>query len=189
MRKFFTLSLLCLAALPMQGCAPVVIGGGVASVLIADDRRTPTTVLMDKEIELTATARIYDAKFSQAHVNVNSFNRRVLLTGEVESDAQRAKIGAIVGAIANVREVLDELALAPPSSIGSRGSDVFLTTKAYGRLLDDKRFNANHIKISTERGSIYLMGLIKRAEGDAAAEVAAGTEGARGVVKAFEYID
>ncbi len=189
MRKFFTVSLLCLAAIPLSGCAPVVIGSGVAGALIADDRRTPSTVLMDKEIVLTASSRLYEAKLSESNVNVSSFNRRVLLTGETNSDAQRAKIAAIAGGVANVREVIDEVAVVPTSSFGSRGSDVLLSAKVIARLIEDKRFNANHIKVVTERGNIYLMGLVKRTEGDAAAEVAAGTEGARGVVKAFEYMD
>ena len=189
MRKFFIVSLLCLAALPLSGCAPVVIGGGVASALIADDRRTPSTVLMDKEIELTVAARLYEAKLDLAHVNVGSFNRRVLLTGEAESDAQRAKVAQIVGGVANVREVIDELAVAPPSSLSQRSNDVYLSTKVLARLIDDQRFSANHVKVTSERGIVYLMGLVKRAEANAAAEVAAGTQGARGVVKAFEYLD
>lgn len=189
MRNIFSLCLLCLAALPLSGCAPVVIGGVGAGVLMADDRRTPSTVLMDKEIELTATARLYDAKLDQAHVNVGSFNRRVLLTGETDSDAQRARIAQIIGGIANVREVIDELAIAPPSSLSNRSNDVYLSAKVLARLIDDQRFSANHIKVISERGIVYLMGLVKRKEADAAAEVAAGTQGARGVVKAFEYLD
>lgn len=189
MRKLFAFSLLVLAAVPLTGCAPVVIGGVGAGAMIVDDRRTASTVLMDKEISLTAEARINDAKLRDAHVNVTSFNRRVLLTGEAESDSQRGKIADIVKDVANVREVIDELAVVPPSTFGSRSSDAFLTTKAIARMIDDKRFNANHIKVVSERGNIYLMGLVKRAEADAAAEVAASTAGARGVIKAFEYLD
>lgn len=188
-RKLFAFSLLVLAAVPLTGCAPVVIGGVGAGAMIVDDRRTASTVLMDKEISLTAEARINDAKLRDAHVNVTSFNRRVLLTGEAESDSQRGKIADIVKDVANVREVIDELAVVPPSTFGSRSSDAFLTTKAIARMIDDKRFNANHIKVVSERGNIYLMGLVKRAEADAAAEVAASTAGARGVIKAFEYLD
>lgn len=189
MRKFFALSLIFLSALPLTGCAPVVIGGVGAGALIADDRRTTATVLMDKEIELTASARLNEAKLRDAHINVTSFNRRVLLTGEAESDSQRGMIAAIVKDVANVREVIDELAVAPPSTFGSRSSDAFLTAKAIARMIEDKRFNANHIKVVSERGNVYLMGQVRRAEADAAAEVAASTAGARGVVKAFEYLD
>lgn len=189
MRNIFSLCLLCLAALPLSGCAPVVIGGVGAGVLMADDRRTPSTVLMDKEIELTASSRLYEAKLELAHVNAGSFNRRVLLTGEADSDAQRAKIVQIVRDIANVREVIDELAVAPPSSLSNRSNDVYLTTKVLARLIDDQRFSANHIKVISERGIVYLMGLVNHREADAAAEVAAGTQGARGVVRAFEYLD
>lgn len=189
MRKFIALSLIAIAALPLTGCAPAVIGGVGAGAMIADDRRSPSMVLMDKEIMLTAETRIAEAKLRDAHVNATSFNRRVLLTGEVESDAQRAQVVGIVKDNSNVRDVIDELAIVPPSSFGSRSSDSFLTAKAIARLVDDKRINANHVKVVSERGNIYLMGLVKHAEADAAAEIAASTAGAKGVFKAFEYLD
>ncbi|NWG87201.1 MAG: BON domain-containing protein [Hydrogenophilaceae bacterium] len=189
MRNTLLIGLLGLATLQLSGCAPIVVGGVGAGALMADDRRTPTTYLMDEEIEITATARLFNAKLDGVHANYTSFNRRVLITGEASTEAGRAKVEETAKGVVNVREIINEIAIASPSSLVGRSNDGYITAKVKTRLFEDKRFNANHIKVVTERGIVYLMGLVKRAEGDAAAEVAAGTGGVLKVVKVFEYID
>lgn len=189
MRNALLIALIGLAALPLTGCAPVVVGGVGAGALMVDDRRTPTTYLMDEEIELTAAARLMNAKLDGVHVNYTSFNRRVLITGEASGEAGRAKVEEIAKGVVNVRETINEVALASPSSLVGRSNDSYITAKVKTRLFDDGRVSGNHIKVVTERGIVYLMGLVKRAEGDAAAEVAAGTGGVLRVVKVFEYLD
>lgn len=189
MRHILLITLLGLASLYMTGCAPLVVGSAGTGVVMADDRRTPTTFLMDEEIELTAAVRLFNAKLEGVHVNYTSFNRRVLITGEANSEELKTKVNDIAKGITNVSETINELAIGSPSSLVSRGNDSYITAKVKANLFDDKRFNANQIKVITERGIVYLMGLVKRTEGDAAAEVAAGTAGATKVIKVFEYID
>lgn len=189
MRHTLLIALLGLLSLPLSGCAPLVVGGVGAGALMADDRRTATTYLMDEEIELTAAARLMNAKLEGVHVNYTSFNRRLLITGEASSEAGRAKVEEIAKGVVNVRETINEVALAAPSSLVSRSNDSLITARVKTRLFDDGRVRGNHVKVVTERGIVYLMGLVTRAEGDAAAQVAAGTTGALKVVKVFEYID
>lgn len=173
----------------LTGCVPVVAVGAGAGVLMAEDRRTSGTYLMDEEIELKAAGRIREGHGKDTHVNVTSYNRRVLLTGEAPSDEVRARVGELVAAVPNVKEVQNELIIGPVSSFGTRSNDTYLTAKVKTRLFDDTRFSAHHVKVVTESGTVFLMGLVKRAEGDAAAEVAAKTKGVSKVVKIFEYLD
>lgn len=189
MRNLILTALLGLTAVNLGGCVPVVAVGVGAGAMMADDRRTASTYLMDEEIELKAAGRIRDAYKEGVHVNVTSYNRRVLLTGEAVDAGARAKVEQISREVPNVREVQNEVLLAGPSSIMARSSDAYVTTKVKARFLDDRRFSANHVKVVTEAGTVFLMGLVKREEGDAAAEVAAKTSGVGKVVKVFEYID
>jgi osmotically-inducible protein OsmY len=185
-----TLLLIGLAfAAGLSGCAAVVGGAATTGVLIAEDRRTTSTYLMDEEIELKAASRVREHPIEGVHVNVTSFNRRLLLTGEVPTDGVKAKVADLVRGLANVREVANELTVAMPTTLASRTGDGYTTAKVKTRFLDDHRFAALHVKVVTENGVAYLMGLVKRAEGNAAAEVAARTSGVRRVVKVFEYID
>ena len=185
--SLLTIALLAGATLP--GCA-VVAGGAVATgALMADDRRTAGAYVMDEEIELKAAALLRELRVEGVHANVTSFNRRLLLTGEVPTEAVKAKVADQVRAVENVREIANELALSPPTSLASRTGDGYITAKIKTRFLDDKRFSANHIKVVTENGVAYLMGLVERSEGAAAADIAAKTSGVRRVVKVFEYID
>lgn len=177
------------AASQLSGCVPVVAVGAGAGVLMAEDRRTSGTYLMDEEIELTAGSRIRESFGKEVHANVTSYNRRVLITGEVPSDDARGRVRDLVQAVPNVKEVQNELLIGATSSFGARSNDVYLTAKVKTRLFEDKRFNGNHIKVVTEAGTVFLMGIVKRDEGNAAAEVAARTQGVSKVVKVFEYMD
>jgi osmotically-inducible protein OsmY len=178
-----------LSLLPLGGCVPVVAGGVGAGILMAEDRRTSGTYLMDEEIELRAANRIRESHGENTHVNVTSYNRRVLLTGEAPDAAVRAKVQDITKGVPNVREVLNELVIGGTTTFTARTNDSYLTAKVKARFLDDKRFNVHHVKVVTEAGTVFLIGMVKREEGNAAAEVAARTSGVSKVVKVFEYMD
>lgn len=190
MRLTPTLLLIALAALaPMSGCAVVAAGGAATGVLMVDDRRTAGTYLLDEEIELKAASRVSDQRLDGVHANFTSYNRRLLITGEAPTDAVRARVAEIARTVPNVREIANEMDIGAPTSLASRTGDGYVTAKVKTRFLDDKRFGANHVKVVTENNVVYLMGLVKRAEGAAAGEVAARTSGVKRVVKVFEYID
>jgi len=173
----------------LSGCVPVVAGGIGAGILMAEDRRTAGTYLIDEEIELKASSRIRESFGDNTRVYVTSFNRRVLLAGAVPDADVRAKVEEITLAVPNVRAIQNELAIGKVSSFATRTSDTYITTKVKARFLDDARFNAHHVKVVTESGTVYLMGVVKREEAAAAAEVTARTAGVSKVVKVFEYMD
>jgi osmotically-inducible protein OsmY len=177
------------AVLPLAGCAPVVATGVGVGVLMADDRRTSSAYLMDEEIELKARWRLSEQKLDGAHINFTSYNRRVLITGEAATAALKSTVAQLAKTVPNVREIVDEVVVAAPTSLGSRTNDGYITAKVKTRFLDDDRVNANHVKVVTENGAVFLMGLVKREEGAAAAEIAAKSQGVTRVVKVFEYIN
>ena len=172
----------------LQGCFPVIAGGIAAGALSIDDRRTIGAQAEDKAIFTKAEGRISEKLGNTANVNVTSFNRKVLLTGEVPSAAARADAAKIVGGVENVLSVVNELQVAGASSLAARTSDSILTGKVKGNFVDDRDLLANAFKVVTEAGVVYLLGLVTREEGDRAAQVAARTSGVKQVVKVFEYI-
>lgn len=176
------------AALALQACVPVVIGaGGAAAYSSLEDRRTTGIQIDDESIEVRASNRISDRFGARVHVNVTSYNRIVLLTGEVPDDATRIEAEKIVRAVPNVREVTNDLQIAGISSYASRTNDTYLTTKVRGRLLDTQRVSSVHLKVVTEAGAVYLMGLVTEPEAEEAVDIARNTGGVRKVVKVFEY--
>jgi osmotically-inducible protein OsmY len=176
------------AAFALQGCLPVVIGaGGAAAYSSLEDRRTTGTQIEDESIETRASNRISDRFGSQVHVNVTSYNRFALVTGEVPDERARAEVEKIVRAVPNVRDVTNDLQIAGLSSYGSRTNDAYLTSKVRGRLLDTKRVSPVHLKVVTEAGAVYLMGIVTEQEADEAVDIARNTGGVRKVVKVFEY--
>jgi osmotically-inducible protein OsmY len=177
------------SVISMSGCVPIVAGGIGAGILMAEDRRTSGTYVMDEEIELKIASRIRENFGENAHVNVTSFNRRVLLTGQVPDAAARLKVEDISKELANVRNVQNELVIGNVLNFGGRTNDSYITTKVKARFMEEKRFTAYHVKVVTEATTVFLMGLVKREEGNAAAEVAARTSGVSKVVKVFEYMD
>ncbi len=188
MRKLIALS--CITLLPiLSGCAAVVIGGAAAtSVLIAEDRRTIGTITEDRGIELKASIRI-DEKVKNGHINVASYNRTVLLTGEVPTEAAKADAERIARAVDNVRNVLNELQVAGNTTLQSRTKDAVLTSTVKARFLDARKFSPLHVQVVTENGTVHLLGLVKRQEATDATEVARTTSGVRKVVRVFEYLD
>jgi osmotically-inducible protein OsmY len=178
-----------LLALPvLQGCVPVIVGGIAAGALSVDDRRTLGAQTEDKSILLKAEGRLGEKLGGRAHINVTSFNRKVLLTGEVPDEAAKAEAGRIAAGVENIASVVNELQVAGVSSLTARTNDSIITGKVKGNFVDDKDLLANAFKVVTEGSVVYLMGLVTRDEGDRAANVAARTSGVKQVVKVFEYI-
>ena len=177
-----------LAAIPfLQGCAPLAVGAAAGgAVVMASDRRTTGIYIEDENIEWKSMARIREVAPS-AHVNATSYNRKVLLTGEAGNDADKKKIEDAVRAVPSVVDVTNEIQVAGSSSLASRGSDSLITSNVKVRMVNNGKFSPNHVKVLTEAGTVYLMGIVSQAEGDAAAEIARTTSGVTRVVKVFEY--
>lgn len=182
--------LLALSALPLlHGCAAVVAGGAAATgVMVAEDRRTVGTITEDQGIELKAANRIGE-KYRDAHINVTSYNRMLLLTGEAPDAAAKAEIEKIARAVENVRGIYNEIQVAGNSSLSARANDSYLTSKVKARFVDARKFNAIHVKVVTEANTVYLLGLVKRQEAGDATELARTTGGVQRVVRVFEYLD
>jgi osmotically-inducible protein OsmY len=177
-----------LATQLFAGCAPLVLGGAVVGGMMAADRRTSGAQLEDQSIELKATNRISAIVGERGHVNITSYNRMVLLTGEVGSDADKAAVEQAVGQIENVRSIVNELAVMAPTSIGSRSNDVVLTSKVKASLIDAKDLQANAFKVVTERGQVFLMGRVTEREAARASDVARSISGVQKVIRVFEIV-
>jgi osmotically-inducible protein OsmY len=187
-KRLLALLALPAAALAVQGCVPVAaIGVAGTAAVIMGDRRSSGVQIEDQGIELAASARIGERYADKARVNVTSFNRSVLLTGQVPDAAAKAEVERIVLAVQNVRRVTNELEVATPSASASRSNDSFISGKVQGRFLDAGRFNPIHFKVVTEAGVVYLMGLVTEQEAADAIEIARTTAGVRKVVIIFEY--
>lgn len=177
-----------LPALLLQGCLPLVAGAAGGTVLVATDRRSTGAVLDDEIIEDKIVVTIHQRFKGDFHVNVTSYNGIVLLTGEVPAEAAKADVGEIARTTPKVRSVQNELTVGAVTDMGSRSNDTLITSKVKARFVEANRFQINHVKVVTERGVVYLLGLVRRDEGDAAAEIARTTNGAQRVVKVFEYV-
>lgn len=188
-RRALLLGLGAAAALPLlQGCFPVVATGVGAGAAMVSDRRTSGTYVEDEAIEWKVSARIRERFGDTVHVNVTSYNRNVLLTGEAPGEAVRAQFDAIVAGVEHVRGVINEVAIGANSSLTARGNDTLITSNVKARMIDAGTVSAHNIKVVTEANVVFLLGLVTRAEGDAAAEVARTSQGVRKVVRVFEYI-
>lgn len=183
-------TLLAAAALAagLSACAPLVVGGVVMGGMMATDRRTTGTQVEDEGIELRAVNRIRETLGDRAHVNVTSFNRQVLLTGEVPTAQDRATVDQIVAGVNNVRSVVNDLAVMPSTSLGQRSNDVLITGKVRASFVDAKDVFASAYKVVTERNVVYLMGLVTPREATRATEIARGVGGVSKVVRVFEMI-
>ena len=188
--RYFTIALLLAVLIPnLQGCFPVVAVGAGAGVLMAEDRRTSGTYIEDQGIELKTSNRIDEKLKDVVHVGVTSYNRHVLLTGSAPTEALKQEVESIARAVPNVSGVINEIAIANPNSLASRSNDAYLTSKVKARFLDANKFQVNYVKVVTENGVVYLLGLVKHQEADDATEIARTTGGVQKVVKLFEYID
>lgn len=187
MKKLVPLLALAIAAPLLSGCFGLAATGIGAAALIADDRRTTGMYVEDENIELKALSKMM-SEFKGSHVNVTSFNRKALITGEVSTEDTKKAVEDAVKSIPSVRSVENELVIGGNSSITSRGNDSIITSAVKARMVGNARFSANHVKVVTEAGTVFLMGLVTEAEGDAAVEVARSTSGVLRVVKVFEYV-
>ena len=187
-QKLATWSLLAVLAPLLTGCfTAAVVGMGAGALMIAD-RRPSDTFLSDEAIELRAGNGITEKYHDAVHVNVTSYNRTVLITGEVPDAATKAGVEQVVSSKPNVKAVQNELRISGLSGFGARSNDGLITSKVKGRFIDYGKFRANLVKVVTEGGTVYLLGLVTRNEGDAATGIARETSGVLGVVRLFEYI-
>jgi osmotically-inducible protein OsmY len=187
-RRIALLSTLA-AALLSSACAPLVVGGAmVGGALMATDRRTSGTQVEDEGIEFKVGARLREQLGDRVHINVNSYNRMVLLTGETRNDEDRARAEQIAAQVENVNRVLNEVGVGMLSSISSRSNDVFIAGKVKASLLDARDLMSNAFYTVVERGNVYLMGRVTEREAHRASEVARGVSGVQKVVRAFEII-
>jgi len=172
----------------LSACAPLVVGGAVVGALVATDRRTSGAQLEDEGIELRAASRIRDNLGERGHINVNSYNRRVLLTGEVPNAQDKQLVEQIVTRVDNVQMVVNELAVLGNASLTQRSSDTLITGRIRAAMVDTRDLFANAFKVVTERGTTYLMGRVTQREADRATEIARSTPGVQKVVRIFEII-
>ncbi len=175
----------------LSACAAVAVGGVAATGTAAADRRTTGTLVEDQTIEVKDYKALKaDAELNeQAHLNVTSYNTVVLLSGETPTDAMRQRAMEIVKGIDKVTHVYNELSIAAPSSMVSRSSDSYITTKVKTKLFADKKISGIQVKVNTEKGVVYLMGIVSRAEAEIATDIARQTGGVQKVVKLFQYTD
>lgn len=187
-RTALRLGALLIAAGSLSACAPLVLGTAVGGAFMATDRRTSGMQLEDKGIELKASNRIRDVLGDRGHVNVNAYNRTVLLTGEVPTEADKAAAFEAARQVENVAGVVNELAVSFSSSIGSRSTDVILEGKVKATFVDARDLMANAFSIVVERGDVFLLGLVTEREANRAAELAASISGVKRVVKVMQLI-
>ncbi len=173
----------------LQACIPLAVGGIVAAGLVAEDRRSVGTQADDQSIEIKALNRIAEAYKGKHHINVTSYNKQLLLTGEAPTEQDKAGMEAVVRGIDGVTQVQNEIVVMPNTPLGSRTNDSLITSKVKTRFASTGRgaFYPNHVKVVTENGVVYLMGIVTKEEGTAAADIAASTGDVLRVVKVFEY--
>ncbi|MDR2240217.1 MAG: BON domain-containing protein [Zoogloeaceae bacterium] len=188
-KKLLAAALLTAFSLPLlQGCVPVIATGVGAGTLMAIDRRPSETYLADEAIEVRALNRVSDKFSSKVHINATSYNMKVLLTGEAPDAAARDEIEKITASVANVKGVTNDIYVGPVSGFSDRSNDTYITSKVKARFIDANKFKPNHVKVVTEAGVVYLLGLVTSKEADDAAEIARTTAGVKKVVRVFEYI-
>ncbi|MBI4988501.1 MAG: BON domain-containing protein [Rhodocyclales bacterium] len=190
MKKLIVAAALISLSLPaLQGCVPAVATGVGAGALMIIDRRAGETYLADEAIEIRSFNRINEKFGDKVHVNVTSYNMKVLLTGEVPDAGIRDELEKAIAGVINVKGVTNEVTVGGISSFSARSNDTYITSKVKARFIDASKFQVNHVKVVTEAGTVFLLGLVTRKEGDDAAEIARTTAGVKKVVRVFEYIE
>lgn len=175
-------------ATALNGCVPVIAGGAAAGGLAAADRRTSGAYVDDEGIEWKTAGEINKVLRNKIHVNVTSFNRNVLLTGEAIDEETKKEAETIAKGISNVRHVTNELTIGLASTMSQRSQDALLTSKVKGQMFKENRFPPNYVKVITEGSTVYLMGMVTRQEAEDAVDIARSIEGVDKVVKVFEYV-
>lgn len=184
----FSLAVLSAGSLP--ACIPLFAAGAATGVAVAHDHRSAGAIIDDQGIELKAMAALKGETqlYNESHLNVTSYNGIVLVTGEVPTQELRDRVTDIVRGVDKVRMVHNEVTLAAPSSLMARSSDTLLTGKVKARFIGTKGFDSSRVKIVSEGGVVYLMGLVSRDEAEVATEIARTTDGVQRVVRLFEYV-
>lgn len=188
-----SVSLILLCILWLSSCVPLVatgvgVGAGTGA-LMSEDRRSTGIFIEDEAIELKTSRRITQQLGGNVHINVTSFNRNVLLTGEAPNEATKSEIEKLALSIDNVRKVSNEITIAENSALSSRTNDSIITSKVKGRFVSERKFRVNYVKVVTENSVVYLLGLVTREEGEDASQIASTTSGVTRVVKVFEYLN
>ncbi|HTJ97850.1 MAG TPA: BON domain-containing protein [Rhodocyclaceae bacterium] len=172
----------------LVGCFGVAVVGAGTGALMATDRRMSETYLADEGIEIRSANRIGEKYGDKVHVNVTSYNRTLLLTGEVPDAETKDAVEKIATSVSEVRRITNELQISGITSFAARSNDTYLTSKVKARFLDAARFSINHVKVISENGAVYLLGLVTQKEADAAVEIARTTGGVQRVIRVFEVI-
>ncbi len=187
-QSFGKLFIATIAALQLSSCAVVAVGGVTATATVMADRRTPGVQAIDKGIELEANNALNKKFGDNAHINVTSFNQKVLLTGEVKDADIKGEAGAYVKAMKNARSVYNELIIGPNSSYTSRANDAYLESKIKTQMVFTEKLPSNSMDIVAEGSSIYLMGILTQSEADLAKKIASNTNGVKDVYVFFDII-
>lgn len=179
-----------LLGLTVQGCVPLAVTGAVGTGLVAQDRRTTGTQLDDRGIESRISDAIDKKYGTDVNVDPSSFNRIVLLTGQVPDEAAKTDVEGMARRVSNVRQVMDEIRVAPANAFSDKAANSYLKAKIDGRFIAESgdKFSPLQVRVIADHGVVYLMGMVTQAEGDAAARLASTTLGTRRVVKVFEYL-
>jgi osmotically-inducible protein OsmY len=190
MSAIFAGAMVCACALNLSGCVPLIIGGVAATAAVATDRRTVGAQLDDEVIEDKSAGQVLERfKGSDVHVNITSYNGNVLLTGEVPSENIKNEIGEIARRMPKTRSVQNDLLVGAATGLGARSNDSLITSKVKARFVEFSQFQINHVKVVTERGIVYLMGVVRPEEANAATDIARTTSGVQRVVRVFEYLN
>jgi osmotically-inducible protein OsmY len=185
LRKLIALAL-CVPLL--AGCVGAAVVGVGAGALMVTDRRPSEVYIADEGMELRSSSRISEKYGDKVHVNVTSYNRMVLLTGEVPTAEIKVDVEKIAAGVPDVKSIANELAIAGSSSYGVRSNDSYITSKVKARFVDAGKFSANVVKVVTEAGVVFLLGMVTQTEADAAVEIARTTGGVLKVVRVFEIV-
>lgn len=190
-KLLFRICVITTAFACLHGCAAAVVGGGATAASLAVDRRTTGTVVEDEAIELKSKKLIFENQElrDKTHINVTSYNTRVLVTGEAPTESFKTRIINLIRGVDKVQHVYDEIVIAAPSSLISRSSDSVITSKLKTKLIAADNLPGVATKVVTESGVVYLMGLVTRAEADRATDIARQTGGVQKVVRLFQYTD
>ena len=188
--RFLLSSVAIAAALSgLTACAPLIIGGAMVSgTMMVTDRRTSGTQIEDQAIELKVLGRVKDVVGDRGHVNATSYNRMVLITGEVPTDADKVAVEQAIARVENVRSTVNELAIAGSASLTSRSNDTLLTSKVKASFVDARDILSNAFKVVTERSTVYLMGRVTEREATRASDLARSVSGVQKVVRVFEIV-
>ncbi len=177
-----------LAGAGLTACAPLLVGGAVMTGISVADRRTTGSQIEDERIESRGATRIREHLGARVHINITSYNRQVLLTGEVPSEQDKQLAEQVISRIENVRSITNELAVLGHSTLTQRSSDALVTGRVKANLIDARDLNASAFKVVTERGVVYLLGRVTAREADRATDIARRTSGVQKVVRLFEII-